>query len=60
MDVLKSQTSETFDQVYVEKTFTSGTIIIFITTCTYFILSFIFDIVDINNFFINLVKVSKV
>ena len=42
------------------KTFTSGTIIRFITTCTYFILSFIFGIVDISNFFINLVKVSKV
>ena len=42
------------------KTFTYGTIIRFITTCTYFILSFIFGIVDISNFFINLVKVSKV
>ena len=42
------------------KTFTFGTIIRFITTCTYFILSFIFGIVDISNFFINLVKVSKV
>ena len=42
------------------KTFTSGKIIRFITTCTYFILSFIFGIVDISNFFINLVKVSKV
>ena len=42
------------------KTFTSGMIIRFITTCTYFILSFIFGIVDISNFFINLVKVSKV
>ena len=42
------------------KTFTSGTIIRFITTCTYFILSFIFGIADISNFFINLVKVSKV
>ena len=60
MDVLKSQTPEKLDQVYVEKTFTSGTIIRFITTCTYFILSFIFGLVDISNFFINLVKVSKV
>ena len=42
------------------KTFTSGKIIRFITTCTYFILSFIFGVVDISNFFINLVKVSKV
>ena len=42
------------------KTFTSGMIIRFITTCTYFILSFIFGIVDISNFFINLVKISKV
>ena len=42
------------------KTFTSGMIIRFITTCTYFILPFIFGIVDISNFFINLVKVSKV
>ena len=42
------------------KTFTSGMIIRFITTSTYFILSFIFGIVDISNFFINLVKVSKV
>ena len=42
------------------KIFTSGTIIRFITTCTYFILSFIFGIVDISNFFINLVKVLKV
>ena len=42
------------------KSFTSGKIIRFITTCTYFILSFIFGIVDISNFFINLVKVSKV
>ena len=42
------------------KTFTPGTIIRFITTCTYFIRSFIFGIVDISNFFINLVKVSKV
>ena len=59
MDVLKTQTSEKFDQVYVENFFTFGTIIRFITTCTYFILSFIFGIVDISNFFINLVKVSK-
>ena len=41
------------------KTFTSGMIIRFITTCTYFILSFLFGIVDISNFFINLVKVQK-
>ena len=41
------------------KTFTSGTTIRFITTCTYFILSFIFGIVDISNFFINLVKCQK-
>ena len=41
------------------KTFTSGTIIRFITTCTYFILSFIFGIVDISNFFITWSKFQK-